>query len=266
MPNDNDKRITQLPLATTPLSGTELFPIVQDDITKQASILDVNTLPGSIGPTGPTGSTGVAGPTGSLGAMGPTGSTGNLGPTGPTGDQGITGAMGPTGPTGATGDVGPTGPTGSTGNLGPTGPTGDTGALGPTGAAGSYADITDVAGQVTIGNGSLMQTISGFARTSSPAITLESSGALALDCSLKSTWRKTGGTTTITFSNMVENQTITLLMESTGSAYTLTFAGETFKWPNTMQPTATPGAGVVDIYTFLKVNGIVYVNVLLNMG
>lgn len=108
-----------------------------------------------------------------------------------------------------------------------------------------------------------MVTISDYIRESSPETELLSAENATLDCAQKSLFRKTGGTCTITFSNMVENQQINLSMESTGSAYTLTFAGETFKWPESTQPTPTPTADKVDIYSFIKIAGIVYGNALL---
>jgi hypothetical protein len=75
-----DKRISELPVVTTPLTGAERMPIVQDGVTKQVIVSDL--------PSGGTGG-------------GPIGPTGTSGPVGPTGDMGTTGAMGPTGPTGA---------------------------------------------------------------------------------------------------------------------------------------------------------------------
>ena len=128
-----DKKISQLTVVTTPLAGTEIFPVVQGVETKQITAANLAAELAAAGPTGPTGATGADGP------------------TGPTGDAGV---AGPTGDTGATGDAGPTGPTGDTGLDGPTGPTGDTGVTagqfvavpagsGAVGTAGDYsADAT----------------------------------------------------------------------------------------------------------------------------
>jgi len=63
---NQDKRISELPIATTPLSGSELIPVVQSGVTKYATISD---LPSDTGPTGPTGSTGALGPTGPTGEV-----------------------------------------------------------------------------------------------------------------------------------------------------------------------------------------------------
>ena len=78
-----DRKISQLIAATTPLSGTELVPIVQSGINKKALASDLTGL----GPVGPTGATGALGPTGDTGLVGPTGDTGLVGPTGDTGDS-----------------------------------------------------------------------------------------------------------------------------------------------------------------------------------
>ena len=144
----SDKKVSQLPSAGT-LTGTEKFPVIQNAISKAATIDQIIDLVGSgatgaVGPTGDTGSTGAVGPTGdtgSTGAVGPTGDTGAAGAVGPTGDTGSTGAVGPTGDTGSAGAVGPTGDTGSAGAVGPTGDTGSTGAVGPTGDTGSAGAV-----------------------------------------------------------------------------------------------------------------------------
>lgn len=129
----------------------------------------------------------------------------------------------------------------------------------------SIPSITENNGSVSIGDPALnkMQNILGYVRESSQVTPLLGSGSLTLDCSTQSIFRKTGGTCTITFSNLVENQQINLAMESTGSAYTLTFAGGTFKFPSGTQPTPTATAGKVDMYSFIKVNGIIYSNAIL---
>lgn len=57
--------------------------------------IDIGTIVGPQGPTGPQGAAGPQGPTGATGATGPAGATGPQGPTGPTG------ATGPQGPAGA---------------------------------------------------------------------------------------------------------------------------------------------------------------------
>lgn len=133
-----------IPSSFTPSAHTHLAEDIVDLETIEGPAGPTGPQ-GEIGPTGPTGPQGiqgVTGPTGPQGVTGPTGPTGATGATGPTGPTGSTGAQGPTGPTGSTGGVGPTGPTGATGSVGPTGPTGATGGAGPTGPTGPAGEIT----------------------------------------------------------------------------------------------------------------------------
>ena len=110
--------------------------------TSSAWRVNLNGIPGSIGPTGAgytgsTGSTGDSGSTGDTGSTGATGSTGDKGSTGSTGETGFTGVTGSTGLTGSTGATGATGSTGTTSSTGDTGSTGSSGASGSTGSTGS---------------------------------------------------------------------------------------------------------------------------------
>lgn len=114
-------------------------------------------------------------------------------------------------------------------------------------------------------SGSTMTNINGYIRESSPITTLSPAGDLLLDCTLKSTWRKSGGTSTITFSGMAENQLISLVIESTGSPYIITWSGETFRWPSGATPSPTAPANTFDVYTFMKIGGIAYSNAILSM-
>lgn len=97
---------------------------------------------------GPKGDTGPQGP---QGPKGDTGETGAQGPQGPKGDTGLTGAQGPKGDTGDTGPQGPKGDTGDTGPQGPKGDTGDTGPQGPQGPAGPQGPKGD-AGEAVVAN------------------------------------------------------------------------------------------------------------------
>lgn len=129
----------------------------------------------------------------------------------------------------------------------------------------SSPNLVDSGGSVTIGAETYdkMQTLNGYVRERSAVPALLGSGNATLDASLQSLFRKSGGTCTITVSNMVENQQFNLAVYSTGSAYTLTFAGETFKWPNNTQPTPSSAASKIDVYSFIKINGIVHGNAVL---
>lgn len=97
-------------------------------------------------------------------------------------------------------------------------------------------------------------------------LTLRGAGNETLDCSLASYFRKTGGTGTITLSNIAEGQTVYVLMESTGSAYTSTWAGYTFRWQFATIPTPTATASRFDLYSFMRLNGIIYAGCSLQHG
>lgn len=99
-----------------------------------------------------------------------------------------------------------------------------------------------------------MKTLHGYGRVVSPAQTATAAGNETIDCSLKHIAYKTGGTATITLSNLSEGQTFTLVVNSTGSAYTITWS-PTIKWPGQLVPTPTPFASVKDVYTFIKIGG-----------
>lgn len=131
-----------------------------------------------------------------------------------------------------------------------------------------YPSIDETTGVVRIGtpSGTTMHEFRGYARENSPTTTLNSAGTEVLNCAAKSPWKKTGGTATITLSGMAENQQVVLIMVSTGSPYTLIFAGESFKWQNAIQPTPTATIGFVDLYSFFKIGGVVYANAMLKMG
>ena len=73
------KKISQLPLLTSPVDTNDVLPIVDNGITKQvtvATLLKADSLyhAGSPGAVGPTGEAGPAGPAGAPGVTGPSGS------------------------------------------------------------------------------------------------------------------------------------------------------------------------------------------------
>lgn len=86
------------------LVGGDLF------VWDGTSWVNVGTIKGPKGDTGPKG---AQGPKGDTGAIGPKGDPGVTGPTGPKGDTGAKGAQGPKGDTGATGPAGPQGEPGT---------------------------------------------------------------------------------------------------------------------------------------------------------
>jgi hypothetical protein len=97
----------------------------------------------------------------------------------------------------------------------------------------------------------------GYAGISSPTQTATAmSGAVPLDCSIQNIFYRTGGVSTVTFSNFSEGQTVNVLVASTGSAYTITWTG--VKWPNGFPPTSSQTAGRYDFYTFTKIGGMIF--------
>jgi hypothetical protein len=69
------------------------------------------------------------------------------------------------------------------------------------------------------------------------------------------------GSTTMTFSNFAEGQTINLIVHATGS-YTIAFAGGTIIWAGGTQPVQT--ASATDIYIFQKAGGYIRADVTQN--
>ncbi|AXR66624.1 hypothetical protein [Leptospira mayottensis] len=105
-----------------------------------------------------------------------------------------------------------------------------------------------------------------YLRQSSPNTTLLSSGNRTLDCSISNLFRITGGNATFTITNLSENQVVNVVLESTGSSYTITWSGGTFYWPNSTVPTPTVISLKKDFYTFIKVGGNIFSSCLLAMG
>ena len=113
-----NQSISQLPVASAPLTGDELSVIVQNGVTKQTSLQNVANLGGPTGPVGPVGPQGPTGPAATIEvqsttttAPGTNANVINIGsPTAayfefyiPRGDVGATGATGAQGPQGIQG-------------------------------------------------------------------------------------------------------------------------------------------------------------------
>lgn len=110
-----------------------------------------------------------------------------------------------------------------------------------------------------------MRTTDGYARISSPTQTIKSAGTEVLDCSTQHIFYKTGGTATITLSNMVEGQTVNLILRSTGSAYVVTWSPAII-WGPVGIPIPTITASKYDFYTFIKVGNLIFGNAILAMA
>lgn len=69
---------------------------------------------------------------------------------------------------------------------------------------------------------------------------------------------------TFTFSNDVDLQTIVIGLEQGGAgSYSITWPPG-IKWPNATIPTPTPTLGKTDVYTFVRMNGVIHGNVIQN--
>ena len=239
---------------------------------------------GPIGVTGPTGAAStVTGPTGPTGAAstvtGPTGPTGAAstvtGPTGPTGAAST--VTGPTGPTGAastvTGPTGPTGPTGAASTV--TGPTGSTGPTGPTGATGPQPSLSTatplINGTAAAGTGTSASKDDHVhpTDTSRAAVISETTTDYTLASNVL-TFNLSNGNVgyiataptaamTFNFTNAptTDGQSITasifVVQGATGyipSTVQIAGTGQTIKWAGGSAPTATSGAGKIDVFSF----------------
>jgi hypothetical protein len=94
-----------------------------------------------------------------------------------------------------------------------------------------------------------------------------SAGSGTLDCQLYNTFVKTGSSsaTSIGLNNMVDGQTVTVLISSVTSQAAITWKRGTdgagiadIKWNNAVIPTPTTTASRQDRYVFQKINGVIY--------
>ena len=107
-----------------------------------------------------------------------------------------------------------------------------------------------------------------------PRINLETSiptraaGNDTIDCSLASTFFKTGGVATINLNNLGEGQYVTLVISSTGGAYAITWASNsgTISWASSSVPVPTVVGYKHDLYSFLRIGSNVFATAALNMG
>jgi len=97
----------------------------------------------------------------------------------------------------------------------------------------------------------------GYANVISPTQSPRAAGNETFDCLEQNIFYKSGGTATLDFANFNEGQVINIVFASTGSAYTLTWPSEV-KWNILGVPTPTPDANVWDVYTFIKIGGMIF--------
>ncbi|CAB5238890.1 hypothetical protein UFOVP230_77 [uncultured Caudovirales phage] len=193
-----DQSISQLPVATTPLSTADTTVIVQNGITKQTSLQNIANLGGPTGPQGPAGPTGPTGaaatiqiqstttlPAGSSATVVNVGSPNNafLAFGIPQGIPGTAGATGPTGPQGPAGVGVPTG--GTTGQVLTKASNGDYVTTWSDIPPSGILSVSGTSNQITVVNGSTAPVIS---ISSNPLVP----GTAAMRVPLGTTAQRTG--------------------------------------------------------------------------
>lgn len=90
-------------------------------------------------------------------------------------------------------------------------------------------------------------------------------GASNIDWSLSNTFFKTlGANTTFTFSNETDSQTIIVAITNTAGNFTASWPAGVL-WTNASEPVLTLGAKT-DVFTFVRINAVIYGNVVPNMS
>lgn len=104
-----------------------------------------------------------------------------------------------------------------------------------------------------------MKNIYGFGRIVSVQQAQSGPGTATLDCAQRHIFFKAGGTGNITLDNFAEGQTVTVVIDSTGSSYTITWVTP-IRWPSGIVPTPTIAAlgASKDVYTFIKIGGQIF--------
>jgi hypothetical protein len=115
--------------------------------------------------------------------------------------------------------------------------------------------------------------ISPETSATNPRILVPSPAKTEIDCSqmhihrLKAT--TTVGSYTVVLANMSEGQSVSVVINSSGTAYSMLWtdaAAVSVKWPPTGVPVPTAIASRYDVYTFMKVGGMIFGSALLQMG
>lgn len=128
-----------------------------------------------------------------------------------------------------------------------------------TGVATALAANANASGGIVTASGTA--TLSNKTLTS-PIYTEAAIAALDIDWATAVTFRKTlSANSTFTFSNLADGKQINVALTNTASNYTVTWP--TVTWAGASTPVQTVGAKT-DIYTFIRINGVVYGSVIQN--
>jgi hypothetical protein len=127
--------------------------------------------------------------------------------------------------------------------------------------------------EIGTSGGSNMHNANGYCRIVSPtqsSTTLVNGQTYQPDCSTKHIFyyaapTSAGATVTMQITNLAEGQTVSLLVASSGQAYTITWNTPSINWNVLGTPTPTSTASRYDLYTFIKIGGLVFGSAVLNM-
>jgi len=119
----------------------------------------------------------------------------------------------------------------------------------------------------------LMRTAYGYAKIISPEqdfLALSTVANRTLNCNSQHVFARAGYTTgtpmTMTFTHFDEGQTVNVVISSSGGAYTLAWTGVRWNILGVPTPTNATLNTRYDMYTFIKIGGIIYGAAILNMS
>ena len=118
-----------------------------------------------------------------------------------------------------------------------------------------------LAGPGTSGAGAAAPTWRTITPHDTSIVTEVTTGATTINAlTSRTAYRILAANTTYTISNMVDGETITVAVRqaAAGGPYTATFTG--VLWPSATAPVQTTTANKLDLYTFIKIGGVVYGN------
>jgi len=131
--------------------------------------------------------------------------------------------------------------------------------------------IQSIPNDLGTSNSSVMLSVHGYGRFSSPTQSpTQITNGMNIDCSLKHinyySAPASGGAYTIHLINLVEGQTVNVVIAASAITYTLTWTSPSIIWGPTAVPTPTVASSKYDFYTFIKVGGLTFGTAILAMA